>query len=419
MSTASTSTQGTSVLYLSYDGLTDPLGQSQVLPYLRGLQQRGYTITVVAFEKPERFTAEGERMKQETEAAGLHWVPLMYTKRPPVLSTLYDIRKLRRTCLQLLREQDYQIVHCRSYITALVGRHLQEQHQLRFLFDMRGFYADERVDGGIWRLSNPLFKLVYNYFKRKEQEFFSKADHSISLTHAAKAEVNSWPGLSNCPISVIPCCVDTALFDPATVSDDQITQLREELQLQQEPVMIYVGSVGTWYMVEEMMRTYRQLLEAQPELIFLFLTRDAPEQILEIARRQGIPTDRIRVQPSPRTLVPAYLSLADLSIFYIKPVFSKKASSATKMAEIMAMGLPFICNKGWGDTEKIVAELNATTPQAAAVLTTPNGELDLATAPGKLEPYDARQEHFFEEFTLDYGVSIYAEVYEKLLKKQG
>jgi hypothetical protein len=27
--------------YLSYDGLTDPLGQAQILPYLLGLEQQG------------------------------------------------------------------------------------------------------------------------------------------------------------------------------------------------------------------------------------------------------------------------------------------------------------------------------------------------------------------------------------------
>lgn len=39
------------VLYVSYDGLTDPLGQSQILPYLVGLTKKGFAFTVVSFEK--------------------------------------------------------------------------------------------------------------------------------------------------------------------------------------------------------------------------------------------------------------------------------------------------------------------------------------------------------------------------------
>ena len=40
------------ILYLSYDGMTDPLGQSQVLPYLIGLTKEGFTFHIISFEKP-------------------------------------------------------------------------------------------------------------------------------------------------------------------------------------------------------------------------------------------------------------------------------------------------------------------------------------------------------------------------------
>ena len=38
-------------LYLSYDGISDPLGQSQVLPYLKGLARLGHKIHLISFEK--------------------------------------------------------------------------------------------------------------------------------------------------------------------------------------------------------------------------------------------------------------------------------------------------------------------------------------------------------------------------------
>jgi hypothetical protein len=48
------------------------------------------------------------------------------------------------------------------------------------------------------------------------------------------------------------------------------------------------------------------------------------------------------------------ISLFDTSIFFIRPTYSKKASSPTKQGEIMAMGIPLICNYGVGDTDEIV-----------------------------------------------------------------
>ncbi len=37
-------------LFIMYDGLTDPLGQSQVLPYLKELS-KNYRFDVIGFEK--------------------------------------------------------------------------------------------------------------------------------------------------------------------------------------------------------------------------------------------------------------------------------------------------------------------------------------------------------------------------------
>jgi len=43
------------VLYISYDGMTDPLGQSQVISYLAGLSRKGYRIHLLSSEKKNRF----------------------------------------------------------------------------------------------------------------------------------------------------------------------------------------------------------------------------------------------------------------------------------------------------------------------------------------------------------------------------
>jgi glycosyltransferase involved in cell wall biosynthesis len=47
-----------------------------------------------------------------------------------------------------------------------------------------------------------------------------------------------------------------------------------------------------------------------------------------------------------------------MSIFFIKPVFSKKASSPTKLAEILGMGIPIVCNSNVGDIDEIFSNNN-------------------------------------------------------------
>jgi hypothetical protein len=46
------------VLYISHNGLTEPLGRRQVLPYVVGLAARGWHMTVLSFEKAETATPE-------------------------------------------------------------------------------------------------------------------------------------------------------------------------------------------------------------------------------------------------------------------------------------------------------------------------------------------------------------------------
>ena len=60
------------------------------------------------------------------------------------------------------------------------------------------------------------------------------------------------------------------------------------------------------------------------------------------------------MQKAERYEVPSLLSLCDFSIAFIKPAYSKIASSPTKFGELLSMGIPFICNKGIGDMEEIV-----------------------------------------------------------------
>ena len=39
------------VLYITYDGINDPLGQSQIVPYIEGLAGRKYNFFIISFEK--------------------------------------------------------------------------------------------------------------------------------------------------------------------------------------------------------------------------------------------------------------------------------------------------------------------------------------------------------------------------------
>ena len=352
----------TEVLYMSYDGMTDPLGQSQVIPYLQGLSKLGFHFTLISFEKKERFEKSSNQISALLKKSNIDWVPLAYTKSPPILSTIYDVIRMRDKAFELHGKKGFSVVHCRSYISALIGLAMKEKFGVKFIFDMRGFYADERVDGGLWKLHNPLYKMVYDFFKRKEKEFLSNADYTISLTENGKREIQSWNEIPNqpIPIQVIPCCADLEKFSPARINKAKLQELRAQFSIQENDfVLSYLGSVGTWYMLDEMLEFFKYFLEKKPNAKFLFVTNEPASLVLYKAAEKKIPADKFIITPAPHSLVPTYLSLSSVSIFFIKPVFSKRASSPTKQGEIMGMGIPYVCNAGVGDVDEILADTNS------------------------------------------------------------
>ena len=343
------------ILFISYDGMTDPLGQSQVIPYLQGLSASGHRVWLLSFEKPERYESGKMEIDALLKNAEITWLPQTYTSKPPVLSTLKDVRTMRKAAFETIIKEKIDVLHCRSYISALIGQAAKKKFGTRFIFDMRGFWADERVDGGLWKLSNPIFKRIYSFFKKKEKQFLLEADAVVSLTQNAASEIHSWKGFQHVPITVIPCCADLDLFKRP--DETRITNLKNELQIPPDAfVLTYLGSLGTWYMLTEMLEFFKTLTQYKPNAHFLFLTADEPSMVFDEAEKMSIPKSQIRVKKAARKEVPLWASVGNASLFFIRPLFSKKASSPTKMGELMSLGMPLICNNQVGDVEQILRD---------------------------------------------------------------
>ena len=341
--------------------MTDPLGQSQVIPYLAGLSKLGHEIFLISCEKKSSETKEYIFITELLKTNKINWFPLKYTSKPPVISTILDVWKINKISKEIINKYNIDIVHCRSYIAALAGLKMKKKFETKFIFDMRGFYADERVDGGLWNINNLVYKNIYSYFKKKEKQFLVNADHIISLTENAKAEILKWD-LPNqpLPIQVIPCCADLEFFDRKNIKETDKNIWSEKLHISKSDFIVsYLGSIGTWYMPDEMLDFFKLLSNKNDNAKFLFITPDNPESIINAAKSKGIDENKMIIQKANRSEVPVLLSLSNISIFFIKPVFSKRASSPTKMGELMGMGIPLICNGNVGDVDEMINNTSA------------------------------------------------------------
>jgi glycosyltransferase involved in cell wall biosynthesis len=396
-------------LYITFDGLSDPLGQSQILPYLCGLAKNGYQISILSCEKKERLDAGINSIHEQLVDLPISWKYILYDEEGSFLSRIMYIRKLKKMAEEVRTKKPISLVHCRSYLSSLIGLSFKLKYNIPFIFDMRGFWAEERMDGEIWKKSNPLQNLFYNYFKNKEKQFLKESDAIVSLTQAAVKELSKNYGASliETKTTVIPCCTNTSLFDRANTHS---SNLLPQLSLN-DHVLIYTGSIGTWYYTREIIDCVLVWKSKIPNLKLVILTKDRIE--LELILDDLAPEQRkmILVASASYQDVAKYLALAKAAIFFIKPAYSKIASSPTKMAECWAMDLPIITNKGIGDNDLYFKNfkggvlINAFTDQN--YLEACSDYLELQANPGSYRKLA------LEHFDTEIAIQRYCEIYNK------
>jgi glycosyltransferase involved in cell wall biosynthesis len=218
-------------------------------------------------------------------------------------------------------------------------------------------------------------------------------------------------------ITVIPCACDTTHFNFQRITDNKKLWLQAVYGI--DPTLEYlgyVGSLGTWYMADEMLDLYKVLLQHNPTLRFLILSHDDLEPLRKRASTLGIPQSYLVHVVAERKDVPSLMSLMVASVFFILPAYSKKASSPTKQGELMAMGVPVICNDGVGDSASIVNQYRSGWVLSAC---TEDEYQKVADNWGEIVSLDKglTRKGAVDYFSLENGVNSYFEIYYSILSK--
>jgi glycosyltransferase involved in cell wall biosynthesis len=347
-------------LYLTYDGLTTMIAQSQVIPYLVAIARSGFPLDVVSFEQPERTPDELHRVESRFGHLPITWMRRRFRSRPPLIAKYVDQADMIGTARKQAAHQNVGAVHSRSYIAGYAGMLAAQRARKPHVFDMRGFWVDQRLEGGRWPQSNLFYRRLYRTWKRREAEMVRTADTVVVLTEAAKQEIERWPSYRGARISVIPCAVDFEMF--AMRTPEARLQSRAKLGIRDgEKVLCYLGSLGSVYKLPEMLRYFAQFRGRYPAARMLFVGKHDKSELIRAGREAGIAftaADFITALGN-NTEVPALLAAADVAICFITPTYSSLGVSPTKLGEYLAVGLPVITNAGIGDVVQIVTETDS------------------------------------------------------------
>jgi glycosyltransferase involved in cell wall biosynthesis len=314
------------VVYVSYDGAGEPLGRSQVIAYLVRLA-RTCEVTLVSFEKDRVSRSETSALMR---SAGIEWVPCSYHRRPPVLSTLWDVVVGAVVVRRSIQRRRAQIVHVRSYVPALMALLAQWlRADAKLLFDIRGFWPDERVLAGAWSARNPIYRLA----KRLERTFFARADAVVTLTEAAVPQIETWMGSRRIPVEVIPTCVEVERFSRAVRAEGTT------------PRAVWCGSVGSFYRLELAGRFADAL-----GIPFLVLTPNVEEARAQLGGREA------DVRSVPQHAVADELRPGDVGTCFYAEGFANLARAPTRFAEYLAAGMVVAVTPRIGDLDPILEE---------------------------------------------------------------
>ena len=182
-------------------------------------------------------------------------------------------------------------------------------------------------------------------------------------------------------------------------------------------MFLYIGSVGTWYLLEEMIDFFIAAKSIINNAHFLILTHIDKDMVISACKRKKLSFNDVTVDNAEFSNMPYYIKLADVGIFFIKPCFSKRSSCPTKFAEYLVCGLPLVINSGIGDTDKIVKDYKLGVVidkfNQGSYLSNTYQLLELMKEKGAIS--NRCKKTAKDIFSLDIGVSKYFDVYRSLI----
>jgi len=409
------------ILYITFDGLLDPIPYSQVIPYLEGFASDGCGIHVLSFEKRggEGRKREVSELRDRLEKRGIRWRYFAWRNRPYVIAQLFNLLEGFLTILYLACRRRIAVIHARSYPAGLLALTFKYLLGIKFLFDMRGFWADEKVDAGLWEKDGILYRLT----KRIERRLVTRADRVVVLSNQARKLLPRLVGRNHSelpPVDVIPCCVEVERF--AGVSRDEIDLRRRELGFPPDAVVVaYLGSIGTFYKFEEALDFFKVWRAARPDVRLLIMTPPPHDEVREILGRKNIQEGDWRLMSLRPEAVPAYLATAHVGLAFFSMTFSKEASSAVRVAEYLAAGLLMVVSDKGGDVPAMVEK-----EEIGAVITRYSEDEYLRAVrrleslwPGLQDRRERCQALARESFSHEIGLERYLHIYRELVPTQG
>ncbi|MBP5343638.1 MAG: glycosyltransferase family 4 protein [Alphaproteobacteria bacterium] len=182
----------------------------------RALQQAGIKNLVIS---------AGGRMVHELEGLGVEHITLPVNTKNP-----FKIIANAKLLAKIFQEKEATLIHVRSRAPAWSVKLACRRTGIPYIASFHGVYKTEPA-----------------WFKKPYNRVMLSGEHVIAVSRHVKQHIIDTYGMNPDKITVIHRGADVIHFDPAKVSEEKVTYLREQWNIPENlPVITLVGRLTSW-----------------------------------------------------------------------------------------------------------------------------------------------------------------------------
>jgi hypothetical protein len=339
-------------IVLVYNSFKDPLFQATLWLYLNEESHNNrFIFHLLTFEQEEYKIdpLERETIRMRLLEQNIYWYPLRWhSGNFKILKKFYDLSNAFLLVIKIKMRHNAKSMISLGTVAGSFAYILAKIFRLKNYIYQFERHSEFLADFGIWSKSSFSYKLLHRLesISGKGSEILATGtSHMISRlkSEGVKGEV-----------FYLPSCVDDSKFE---FNEESRKKIRQELQIENRRVLIYVGKFeGIYFSLDEMASFFFNWKNIDPSAFFIILTPHDKTEVITCLKKYEISDTQCFVSLVPHEEIPDYLSAADIGLVAVPSYPSQKFRSPIKVGEYLCCGLPYIVGNGISDDDSIAID---------------------------------------------------------------
>ena len=337
------------VLFIADGTISNPILQSQGLPYLFNISSSSNKAHVLSFENSdidiERNPEFNAIFSQFSKRIDFHFVRINRKSRLPVW-TNFILRGLK-VIICVNKQFDIKVLHARSFFPAFLSIIYKTffKHNVSVIYDNRGLAIDERIFTGELRKNSIKEKILRGI----ERRIFNKCDMMVVVSKAFQNYINiSYPEIFNKQNNKMVVIPNRTMLH---MNEQEIMEAKKNLK--GKIICVYNGSAASWQGIDKLYVIFSLIIKEIPSSSLKIITYN-PEIFRTYIPVSEISSEKLDILKVASSKVHHELAKSTFGLLFREPGLVTRASSPIKFAEYLASGLPVLLLEGIGDTEEVI-----------------------------------------------------------------